>query len=348
MALKIVRVLFILACVFMGVLWAFYLVPAYHGPQAVGYDRLIPWCGLGAVVGGAVGIAIAFLLALVRQEVFDRVSPAITAVVLALVAGFVLGQWVLEMYYPGADAVVKTFLICTLVLLFGFVGVSIALSQAANWREVVQAVRRHGFGGPPPKIVDTSVIIDGRIVDICHTGFVEGALLVPRFVLRELHSIADSSDVLRRARGRRGLDILRVLQEPGSGVSIEVIEDDPSDVAEVDGKLVRVARKYGAKILTNDLNLNKVAQIEGVEVLNVNDLANALKPAVLPDEEMIVRLVKEGKEALQGVGYLDDGTMVVVDGGKEFVGKEVSVLVTSVLQTSAGRMIFGRLRSVVP
>mgnify|MGYP005843147755 FL=1 len=171
--------------------------------------------------------------------------------------------------------------------------------------------------------------------------------MVPRFVLKELQNIADSSDVLRRARGRRGLDILRALQEPDSKVTVQIIEDDPQDLSEVDEKLVRVARIHNAKILTNDLNLNKVAQIEGVSVLNINDLANALKPAVLPDEFMKVKIVKEGKEMFQGVGYLDDGTMVVVDGGRDFVGKDVSVIVTSVLQTSAGRMIFSKLQSVL-
>jgi len=239
----------------------------------------------------------------------------------------------------------KTFTVCTFVLLFGFVGVSVALTSAANWEELVLAMRRRDFGPSVPKVVDTSVIIDGRIVDICQTGFVEGTLLVPQFILKELQSIADSSDVLRRARGRRGLDILKTLQQPDSRVTVSVLDDDPADVPEVDRKLIYLARKYGAKILTNDLNLNKVAQIQGLHVLNVNDLANALKPALLPDEEMTVRVIKEGKEASQGVGYLDDGTMVVVDGGKDYVGREVPVLVTSVLQTSAGRMIFGKLRS---
>jgi len=148
---------------------------------------------------------------------------------------------------------------------------------------------------------------------------------------------------LRRARGRRGLDILKMIRDGETKQDVRVVEDDPIDINEVDGKLVRLARVYDAKVLTNDYNLNKVAQIEGVEVLNINDLANALKPAVLPDEQMTVKVIKEGKEAFQGVGYLDDGTMVVVDGGREYVGKEVSVVVTSVLQTSAGRMIFTKL-----
>lgn len=166
-------------------------------------------------------------------------------------------------------------------------------------------------------------------------------------MLHELQHIADSSDVLRRAKGRRGLDILKELQRETSKVDVDIIEDDPQDVREVDSKLVRLAQKFGAKILTNDFNLNKVAQIEGIVVLNINDLANALKPAVLPDEQMEVKIIKEGKEASQGVGYLDDGTMVVVDGGRVHMGKIVQVVVTSVLQTAAGRMIFTRFDHVL-
>ena len=174
-------------------------------------------------------------------------------------------------------------------------------------------------------------------------GFIEGTLIVPRFVLVELQHIADSADDLRRKKGRRGLDTLKELQEGTSSVRVEVVDDDPADVAEVDQKLLVLARKYGAKVITNDFNLNKVAQIEGVEVLNINDLSNALKTIALPDEQLDVKIMNPGKEALQGVGYLEDGTMIVVDGGREHIGKTVSVVVTSVLQTERGRMIFTRL-----
>lgn len=193
------------------------------------------------------------------------------------------------------------------------------------------------------KILDTSVIIDGRIADIADSGFIEGVMVIPSFVLEELQHIADSSDVLKRNRGRRGLDILNRMQKD-EALTIEIIDKRIED-AEVDAKLIKLAQMMDAIILTNDFNLNKVAELHGVQVLNINELANALKPVVLPGEEMNVHVVKDGKEAGQGVAYLDDGTMVVVDGGKRHIGDSVGVLVTSVLQTSAGRMIFAKLKA---
>ncbi|MDT3779574.1 TRAM domain-containing protein [Nitrospira sp. MA-1] len=193
------------------------------------------------------------------------------------------------------------------------------------------------------KLLDTSVIIDGRIADLCETGFIEGTLVVPHFILQELQHISDSSDGLKRARGRRGLDILNVLQKV-SNVKVELVEDDFPHVKEVDTKLIELAKQMDAKVLTNDFNLNKVAGIQGVRVLNINDLCNALKPVVLPGETIRVFVLKEGKESGQGVAYLDDGTMVVVDHAKRWIGKNADVIVTSVLQTSAGRMIFTRLK----
>ncbi|GJL56846.1 MAG: putative PIN and TRAM-domain containing protein YacL [Nitrospirales bacterium] len=193
------------------------------------------------------------------------------------------------------------------------------------------------------KLLDTSVIIDGRIADLCETGFIEGTMIVPQFILLELQHISDSSDGLKRARGRRGLDILNGMQKM-TNVKIDIVEDDFPHVKEVDTKLVELAKKIDAKILTNDLNLNKVAGLQGVKVLNINELCNALKPVVLPGETLKVFVLKEGKEAGQGIAYLDDGTMVVVDHAKRVIGKNVDVLVTSVLQTSAGRMIFTRLK----
>jgi uncharacterized protein YacL len=345
MSVKIIRAIFVLACCIMGGMWATYIAPNYYvDSNSVQWSL---WVGGGAVSGAIFAGLILLMLAFITQERFERISPALVSIALALVLGMALGQFILDYYFDEVDPVFKTFFVASFVVVFGFVGVSIGLTRASNWESLIRAMHRSSMQGISPKLVDTSVIIDGRILDICATGFVEGDLLVPRFVLKELQNIADSSDVLRRARGRRGLDILKSLQDPASKVSITVIEDDPKDVREVDGKLVRLARDNKAKILTNDLNLNKVAQIEGVDVLNINDLANALKPAVLPDEHMHVKIVKEGKESYQGVGYLDDGTMIVVDGGREFLGKEVSVLVTSVLQTSAGRMIFSKMQSVL-
>ena len=191
------------------------------------------------------------------------------------------------------------------------------------------------------KILDTSVIIDGRIADICKTGFIEGSLVIPQFVLEELQHIADSSDVLKRNRGRRGLDILNRIQKELK-VKVIIEERDFDDIHEVDSKLVRLAKVTSGKVVTNDFNLNKVCELQGVPVLNINDLANAVKPVVLPGEEMNVQLIKDGKEHGQGVAYLDDGTMIVVEGGRDYIGTHIDVLVTSVLQTSAGRMIFAK------
>lgn len=191
------------------------------------------------------------------------------------------------------------------------------------------------------KILDTSAIIDGRIADLCKTGFLEGVLIIPHFVLNELQKIADSSDPLRRNRGRRGLDILNKIQKENQ-VSVRIFDMDYEGLTEVDTKLLRLARELEAKVVTNDFNLNKVAELYGVEVLNINDLSNAIKPVVLPGEEMVVHVLRDGKEYGQGIGYLEDGTMIVVEGGKNFIGLNTEIVVTSVLQTSAGRMIFAK------
>jgi uncharacterized protein YacL len=194
-----------------------------------------------------------------------------------------------------------------------------------------------------PKVLDTSVIIDGRVADLCETGFLEGTFLVPHFILDELQHIADSSDSLKRARGRRGLDILNKIQKMAD-VDVRIVDEDFPQVKEVDAKLVVLAKQAHAKIITNDLNLNKVAELQGVRVLNINELCNALRPVVLPGEAIRVFVLKEGKEAGQGVAYLDDGTMIVVDNARRCIGRNVDVVVTSVLQTTAGRMIFTRLK----
>ena len=231
-------------------------------------------------------------------------------------------------------------------IIFGYAGMSIAVrkkTEIAGWVSFLRLPRsrekerkKEEFSG---KLLDTSSIIDGRIAEICSTGFLEGPLLVPVFVLEELQLIADSSDVLKRNKGRRGLDILKQMQEDNY-VEVRIINDDFDDVQGVDSKLVRLGRKINAKVVTNDYNLNKVAALQGVVVLNINDLANALKPARIPGEHMEVLVVKAGKENNQGVGYLDDGTMIVVENGQKYIGSTVPVVVTSVLQTSAGRMIF--------
>jgi len=198
--------------------------------------------------------------------------------------------------------------------------------------------------GDPHIVVDTSAIIDGRIAEIVESGFIYGTLVIPRFVLEELQHIADSSDALRRNRGRRGLEILAKMQKE-SPTPVEIVEDEVRDVTEVDAKLVALAKRYSGAILTNDFNLNRVAELQGLRVLNINSLANAVKPAVLPGEELRVKVIQDGKEAGQGVGFLDDGTMIVVEGGARFIDREVEVSVTRVLQTVAGRMIFAQPRT---
>lgn len=233
-------------------------------------------------------------------------------------------------------------------VIFGYAGISVALKKKMEILSFVSSLRmgrqqreagkgkREEFSG---KLLDTSAIIDGRIAEICSTGFLEGPLLVPVFVLEELQLIADSSDSLKRNKGRRGLDILKQIQEE-KYVEVRILNDDFEDTQGVDSKLVRLGRKIRAKVVTTDYNLNKVAALQGVVVLNINELSNALKPARIPGEQMQVMVVKAGKEEHQGVAYLEDGTMIVVENGEKYIGKTVSVMVTSVLQTAAGRMIF--------
>jgi len=242
----------------------------------------------------------------------------------------------------GLDIIGEHFVHALVVVFLGYMGVVLG-GQKAEWFEPARIIaafrdssRLHQY-----KILDTSVIIDGRIADICETGFLEGTLVAPQFVLRELQQVADSSDSLKRNRGRRGLDILQKMQKM-AGVTVQIVETDFPEIREVDLKLIELARKLGGKIVTNDFNLNKVAQLRGVPVLNINELANSLKPVVLPGELMKVFIIKEGKEQGQGVGYLDDGTMVVVDQAKKALGRTIEVSVTSVLQTTAGKMIFCR------
>jgi uncharacterized protein YacL len=216
-------------------------------------------------------------------------------------------------------------------------------ARKGEWLEPSNLIGMFRAAGPRRryKVLDTSVIIDGRIADVCETGFMDGTLVIPQFVLKELQLVADSSDSMKRNRGRRGLDILQKIQKM-SGVDVTISDVDFPDIREVDLKLIELARTLQGKIVTNDFNLNKVAQLRGVEVLNINELANSLKPVVLPGELMKVFILKEGKEYNQGVAYLDDGTMVVVDNARKMIGKTIDVVVTSVLQTTAGKMIFGR------
>ncbi|HOQ33683.1 MAG TPA: TRAM domain-containing protein [Candidatus Hydrogenedens sp.] len=350
MVIKLVKVFFVFACIVMGIMWAYYLTGEFNETANTNIriwgipQRL--WIPIGGLTGAIIATAVLLGIQFITQEIYERIAPALVAIVLAMVAGYFIGQYIF-FWAPQAELTLRIFVMVSLVLIFGFIGIVLGLTRASNWESLISAVQKKGNNFSNVKIIDTSILIDGRIADICKSGFLEGTLLVPRFVLRELQNIADSTDILRRAKGRRGLDVLKSLQDTQMDCQIEIIEENPKDVREVDAKLVTLAKKYHAPILTTDFNLNKVAQIEGVRVLNVNDLANALKPILLPDEQMEIKVIKEGKETGQGIGYLDDGTMVVIDGGKPYLGHTINVIVTSILQTSAGRMIFTRFQSLV-
>lgn len=264
------------------------------------------------------------------------------------VAGLVIGLLVSVLLYPSIAKISSLGQIVPIVftILMGIIGFRIGFKKKEDFITLLSIYRygkdyKSGEIAGEHKILDTSVIIDGRIADICKTGFVEGILVIPEFVLEELQHIADSSDLLKRNRGRRGLDILNKIQKE-LDVKVLIYEGDFEEISEVDSKLVKLAKVLQGKVVTNDYNLNKVCELQGVAVLNINDLANAVKPVVLPGEEILVQVIKDGKEHGQGVAYLDDGTMIVVEGGREFIGTTLDVLVTSVLQTSAGRMIFAK------
>lgn len=242
-----------------------------------------------------------------------------------------------------------------LYVVLGYLGIKVSTKRGEDLSNTIGNISASKKSGKEkasksykscPKILDTSVIIDGRIADIVRTGFIEGPLVIPMFVLEELQHIADSSDGLKRNRGRRGLDILNKIQKE-LDVEIIIHEKKFEDVQEVDSKLLKLTQLLKGKIITNDYNLNKVAEVQKIEVLNINELANAVKPVVLPGEEMLVQVVRDGKESGQGLAYLDDGTMIVVESGRKFIGETIDVIVTSVLQTSAGRMIFAKPKSMV-
>ena len=293
-----------------------------------------------AGVGALIGLAIVLFEWKLRLVSLKRLIGAAIGSVLGIVGAYLFAL-VIRNSLPNNQT--QSFLQILVMLLMAYVG----LIVGANKGDLLNLAALGGlFGGEKQnkksyKILDTSVIIDGRIADIAETGFLDGIVVAPQFVLRELQLVADSADSLKRNRGRRGLDILQRLQKVAS-VQIQIVEDDFPSVREVDLKLIELAKLYEGKIITNDFNLNKVAQLQGVEVLNINELANALKPIVLPGESMKVFILKEGKEYNQGVAYLDDGTMVVVDNARKMIGKTIDISVTSVLQTTAGKMIFGR------
>jgi uncharacterized protein YacL len=293
-----------------------------------------------AAIGAMVGAAIVLFEWKLRSVSLKRLIGAAFGSILGIFGAFLFAL-VIRSSVPAGST--QSFLQILVMLLMAYVGLVVGASKG----DLLNLAALGGiFGGEKQtkksyKILDTSVIIDGRIADIAETGFLDGIIVTPQFVLRELQLVADSADSLKRNRGRRGLDVLQRLQKMAT-LQIQIVENDFPAVREVDLKLIELAKVYEGKIITNDFNLNKVAQLQGVEVLNINELANSLKPIVLPGEIMKVFILKEGKEYNQGVAYLDDGTMVVVDNARKMIGKTIDVSVTSVLQTTAGKMIFGK------
>jgi len=294
-----------------------------------------------ALIGAALGI-----LAIILERRVARVSlQRLIGIVFGVVAGLVCAALVsLVMGHAGADSSnALRFVQVVCMLLFAYVGAVTGASKGEllNLSAMGGLFGVEGEGRANQTILDTSVIIDGRIADIADTGFLDGILVVPQFVLHELQMVADSADSMKRNRGRRGLDVLQRIQKMAH-LKVQIVSDDFPLVNEVDMKLIELAKVYKCRIMTNDFNLNKVAHVRGVEVLNINELANSLKPIVLPGELMRVFILKEGKEYNQGVAYLDDGTMVVVDNARRMISKTIDISVTSVLQTTAGKMIFGK------
>jgi uncharacterized protein YacL len=292
-----------------------------------------------AAVGLLSGVAIIIFEIRLRRISLKRLIGAAIGSILGIVGAFLMGQ----VMHEGLRTENLAFLELGILLLMWYVGLVVGAAKG----EMLNLGAMGGlFGGDKGakksyKILDTSAIIDGRIADVAETGFADGVIVVPQFVLWELQLVADSADALKRNRGRRGLDVLQRIQKM-SNIEVQIVENDYPQIKEVDLKLIELAKELGGKIVTNDFNLNKVAQLQGLAVLNINELANSLKPVVLPGETMKVFILKEGKEYNQGVAYLDDGTMVVVDNARRKISKTIDVSVTSVLQTTAGKMIFGR------
>jgi uncharacterized protein YacL len=291
------------------------LIGSFLGLISIAMEIKFKKIELGSIIGGLIGISFgllfAYLLMLPLRQFFGEEVNALSF---------------------------------SLMGIFGYGGLLIGVSKgrAISFAGILRFVRGQGME-EHLKILDTSVIIDGRIADVCETGFLDGVFILPQFILQELQHIADSADSMKRQRGRRGLDILHKIQKM-SRITVRIVDEDFPNIKEVDAKLVALAKILNAKVITNDFNLNKVAELQGVSVLNINELANSLKPVVLPGETMRIFVLKEGKEYNQGIAYLDDGTMVVVENARKMIGKNAEVTVTSVLQTTAGRMIFSKLK----
>src|SRR5467141_4752284 len=320
----LVRLIFSVACVAAG----------YHFHPF----ELSKWVDAG--IGFAFSVSVFLFEIRLQRASMRRLIGAAVGSILGILGAYLMGLVLARTSIPEGS---RSFLDVALLLVMTYIGLVIGASKG----DMLNLQALGGLFGSErstrrmPKVLDTSVIIDGRIADICEAYFLDGILLIPQFVLRELQLVADSADPLKRQRGRRGLEVLQRIQKMGH-LEVEIAEDDFPHIPDVDMKLIELAKRYDAKVVTNDYNLNKVATLQGIEVLNVNQLANALKPVVLPGESMRVFILREGKEYNQGVAYLDDGTMVVVDGARRMINKTIDIGVTSVHQTTAGKMIFGR------
>ncbi|MDD3927029.1 MAG: hypothetical protein PHT33_10290 [bacterium] len=338
---------FRLICIIVGSISGYYVGKFYSKTHPVNFTvDMLNFLGLMAVMA-----MMSYIVAPVLYRILNSINRSIGETVRSLsprtvalgAVGLIIGLVISNLTILPLVIITKSgiFLLVLSCAILGYLGavIAVSLGQSRLNNPLFDSVSNNDGG---IKLLDTSVIIDGRIADLAKTGFVEGTILIPRFVLEELHHISDSADALRRNRGRRGLDVLNRLQKELE-TAVEVYETD-IEGDEVDAKLVKLGKLMGAKVITNDYNLNKVAEFEGVQVLNINELANAVKPVVLPGEDIVVTLIKEGKDPDQAIGYLDDGTMIVVEDGKRLIGETIPVEVTSTLQTAAGKMIFARPR----
>ncbi len=331
----IIRFLLVLACSISGYFIAYYMMAATNA-----------YAVFQAIIGFIIGFIVALLVIRLEKDIsklsLKIIAGGVIGMVVGLLIALILGFGLNMVIRITQDLHFVPWIYLFLTGILGYLGLVLGFKKAEEFNfRVAESNNRVDH-----RLLDTSAIIDGRIADICDTGFVDGELIVPRFVLNELQFIADSSDSMKRSRGRRGLDVLNRMQK-SSAIHIAIVEQDFPKIKGVDSKLVALAQQLNAKLMTNDYNLNKVAELQGVRVLNVNELANAMKPVVLPGEQMLVKIIREGKEQGQGVGYLDDGTMIIVDSAQKMINATVEVIVTSVLQTTAGRMIFTELKETV-
>ena len=326
----IVRVLLSLACSISS----YFIVDSYYG---------FPRSLLGFILGLLVALFVMRIEQAIRKMPLRNIFGGVVGMIVGLLIAFLLAYGLSFVSNIMEKQQVVPWIYALLTGVMGYLGLVLGSKKIEEFNLLGCGTAKEDRD---IRILDTSVIIDGRIADICDAGFIQGTLLVPRFVLEELQYIADSSDSIKRSRGRRGLDVLNRMQK-STGITIEVSDHDFPKIKAVDAKLVALAKKIAGKLVTNDFNLNKVAELQGVKILNVNQLANAMKPVVLPGEMMNVKIIKDGKEPGQGVAYLDDGTMIIVDNAQRFQGASVIVTVTSVLQTTAGRMIFSEFKEII-